>query len=391
MGTYDDKKDHTYSDDEDRSLNAKDVDSDNTTMTTQQLQDSFSQDDGADDSDGDSRNDGNSSDLGYSDDSASLSDAYFFPQREDLGKQPPSDSLPLLNHQTHYYGSTQDRSTSPLWMAGPLQEDVEMKEVENGNHSASLMHPSSSAENLQSRRRERRKRRRLQRQNQQQQRGSLSVVTQEQQQIQQPHRWKDKWFAVLFLVQLALVCLCSLRYGVSVLLFRDANTSWTAFGKFRWQQQQQKQQDSAHRLLTKVVVQANVTDSTYTNNMESISTAHSDAHTDDFVDLNEQPSTFVYKNDSSFTIDYHNVIALVGITGFYACVLTYLSFGFMLILARSLIQIMLVFSILLSLAWGMVGLYLDPYGVISVMGFSALLLTLGHVSGFTVNLGLSKS
>jgi hypothetical protein len=79
-----------------------------------------------------------------------------------------------------------------------------------------------------------------------------------------------------------------------------------------------------------------------------------------------------------FTIDYQNVIDLLLIAGFYACVLSYLSFGFMLILARALIQIMLVFSVLLATAWGIIGLTLDPYGAISVMGFTALLLTLGY-------------
>ncbi|CAB9530850.1 Plasma-membrane choline transporter [Seminavis robusta] len=81
---------------------------------------------------------------------------------------------------------------------------------------------------------------------------------------------------------------------------------------------------------------------------------------------------------TSFTIDYRNAIALLGVSGFYACILSYLSFGFMLIMSRALIQVTLVFSIILSLAWGMLGLTIDPYGVISIMGFGALLLTLGY-------------
>lgn len=82
---------------------------------------------------------------------------------------------------------------------------------------------------------------------------------------------------------------------------------------------------------------------------------------------------------SSFTIDYRNAIALLGVSGFYACILSYLSFGFMLIMSRALIHVTLVFSIILSLAWGMLGLRtIDPYGLISIMGFGALLLTLGY-------------
>lgn len=79
-----------------------------------------------------------------------------------------------------------------------------------------------------------------------------------------------------------------------------------------------------------------------------------------------------------FTIDYKNVLAIIFFAGFYACILSYISFGFMLILARSLIVIMLIFSIIVSLAWGLIGLTADPYGIISVTGFAALLSTLGY-------------
>lgn len=80
----------------------------------------------------------------------------------------------------------------------------------------------------------------------------------------------------------------------------------------------------------------------------------------------------------TFTIDYKHITAIVTIAGFYACILTYVSFGFMMILARALIQIILIFSVLLALAWGVIGLTLDPYGFISIMGFLSLLLTLGY-------------
>lgn len=81
---------------------------------------------------------------------------------------------------------------------------------------------------------------------------------------------------------------------------------------------------------------------------------------------------------NSFTIDYRNSIALLAVSGFYACILSYLSFGFMLIMSRALIQVTLVFSIILSLAWGMLGLTIDPYGMVSIIGFGSLLLTLGY-------------
>lgn len=84
---------------------------------------------------------------------------------------------------------------------------------------------------------------------------------------------------------------------------------------------------------------------------------------------------------ASFSIDYQNVITVFCVSGIYACVLSYLSFGFMLIIARSLIQITLISSVLLALLWGLCGMaLLDPYEVITIMGCSAFLLA----SGYTV-------
>ena len=80
-----------------------------------------------------------------------------------------------------------------------------------------------------------------------------------------------------------------------------------------------------------------------------------------------------------FSIDYRNLITVCCVSGIYACVLSYLSFGFMLIIARSLIQITLISSVLLALLWGLCGMaLLDPYEVITIMGCSAFLLALGY-------------
>jgi hypothetical protein len=82
---------------------------------------------------------------------------------------------------------------------------------------------------------------------------------------------------------------------------------------------------------------------------------------------------------AEFSIDYQNVIKLLCASGMYACVISYLTFGFMLIVARSLIQIILVFSVILALAWGICGtVFSDPDGFIALMGFSALILSLWY-------------
>lgn len=359
MGTHDL---NSLSDEEDPSLALKEAASDHTILT-ESMPDSFSQE-----TDGRDEHDAYSSDLGYSDDSASLSDSYFYPQMEDLGKQPPPpaalDSMPLL-HSPPLYGSIPDRSASPLWRAEPIQEDMEMEELVH--HP--VMHSPVATETGHARRKEKRKRRRMH----WQQHTSPAIRSH----AQPDHRWKDKWFAVAFLIQFSIVCLCAARFGVSVLLAHNprSSASWRPGGRFHWERQRPEQDFKQGNRHQEVIVEAN---GTSTSKSVSPSYIHSDARTDDYVDINDQPSTADYKKDS-FVIDYQNVIALVGITGFYACVLTYLSFGFMLILARHLVQIMLTFSVVLSLAWGMIGLYLDPYGLISALGFGALLLAIGHV------------
>jgi hypothetical protein len=51
----------------------------------------------------------------------------------------------------------------------------------------------------------------------------------------------------------------------------------------------------------------------------------------------------------------------------------------MLIIAKSLIQTALVFSILLAISWGFIGIAVQPFfGIIPVMGFVSLLLTVTY-------------
>ena len=78
----------------------------------------------------------------------------------------------------------------------------------------------------------------------------------------------------------------------------------------------------------------------------------------------------------SFRIDYATVFEIVGFTGVYAALLSTLTVGLMVILARSLIQSALVFTMVAASAWTVFGQVIEPYGIISILGFSALALTL---------------
>lgn len=91
-------------------------------------------------------------------------------------------------------------------------------------------------------------------------------------------------------------------------------------------------------------------------------------------------SSTVVVDNPPFTVDYKNVLSLLLISGLYSVVISYLSFAFMLMVARSLIPIMLVFTILLLLCWGMFGLTVTTVGGsgIAILGFSLFGLSLAY-------------
>lgn len=322
----------------------------------------------------------NDSYMAYSDDSASLSDAYFQPTDADMypglllansmnyhppfhhpsygslphqaphengfsplyplqyQQQQTQSSSPQMHHAQHHRGSN-NSSPMPSTIHEDREEDMVAETLPLTSHHRILT--KKQLKQLRQKKREQAARER-----------AVKLVRGQPQPLN--GKWNDVIWAIMFVLQLIVVLLCALRFGFHVILF-DQDSGWrqyvrTPTGKFHWE----------------------------TRSLTDNSFAYDATPTDDVL-VSAQPNSNIISGASqSFTIDYKNVIALVSITGFYACVMSYLSFGFMLILSKSLIQIMLIFSILASLSWGLLGLTMDPYGIISLMGFSALLLTLGY-------------
>jgi hypothetical protein len=329
----------------------------------------------------------------YSDDSASLSDAYFHPQSDDDLARPKGVDLarpkgvrmvgereldpltagqgqqyPMALASYTWYGSVDpaERSTSPLWVSGPIQEDSEaVPPCGTGPEHRSLI-AGDAFKNKLKKVGGKERRRRKQRKHRAKTAARERAVAQVRGKPQEVTSWQDFVFAVLFVIQFVIVVLCAFRFGFGVISFKDENISWShsireSKDRFHWQT----------RSVAHLAQNASINDLEYSDD----STMHTTTHTSS---LHQMFLASNVTSGDSFTIDYQNVIALVGISGFYACILAYITFGFMLILARSLIQITLIFSIVLALAWGLVGLVLDPYGMISVVAFAALLLTLGY-------------
>jgi len=406
----------------------------------------------------------------YSDDSASLSDAYFFPQSDDDLARPPryrgeqqlhqhqqqrqlhqnerdplngsnntdnnpsAGSFPLASYYgSLYYGATSaninsdksggadPRSSPPLWVSGAIQEDSELQEFvpqsrgyqrgpqhpdadagsssvanqkaasyssSSGQHNQFVRQGKGGAGGKKDRRRSRRQPHKQRTGAQQQQQNKLRLRHKEQQIAReravarvrgrvQKEEWRDVLYAFLFLLQLAAVVVCAIAFGFHLVESQSTNadTDTSSGGG-----------DTATATHTKTVSSVSLV-----NNSTLGQVVYTDDAVYDRTNHGGSPSSFSTTSSSSspasastepsvffFMFDYQNVVELVVVTGFYACILTYISFGFMLILAKALIQLMLVFSVLLALAWGLIGLSLDPYGVISIIGFAALLLTLGY-------------
>jgi hypothetical protein len=328
----------------------------------------------------------------YSDDSASLSDAYFHPQSDDdlarpkglfmrVGAEHDPLTAGLPQHPVaSWYGSVDaaERSTSPLWVSGPIHEDSEAMPPFGPN--LSLMEGGKTLKKVAGKDRRKRKQRKHRTERRQQEQAARErAVTQVRGKPQEVTRWQDFIFAVLFVIQLVLVVLCAFRFGFGVIRFKEENMSFSHYvrerkGRIHWQTRGVAELTHTHNALN-----ASINELVYTDDAYTAPDTHSSAHRIPSSSLSSSSiSSSTLASDDSFTIDYQNVIALVGISGFYACILAYITFGFMLILARSLIQITLIFSVVLALAWGLVGLVLDPYGVISIMAFTAVLLTLGY-------------
>lgn len=270
----------------------------------------------------------------YSDDSASLSDAYFFPQSDDDLARPARYKEEDTLHQYPFgsYGALDNpaKATPPLWLGEPIQEDAEMITLPHCDEANSRI---TSSENGVKRKKNRRQQRKLHAK----QRERISrekAVAQIRGRLQKGKEWRDKLFAVLFLTQLIVISLIALRFGLP--LFRS-NHKWFS-SIFR----------------TKA-----------TGGLASVGRHLKEYHSDK-------------KHAFEFTMDYKNFINLISISGTYACIIAFISFGFIMALGKALIQFILVFSILMALAWHIIGLTEDPYGVISIMGFSALLTTLGY-------------
>jgi hypothetical protein len=415
----------------------------------------------------------------YSDDSASLSDAYFLQSPPlpgsggllfGLVSDPESDGDPLMDptcllpprkqrggsnissltnshsssskrHLNHYGSNPHQRHTSSS-LSSPIDEDEpvvsEATSLLSNNHTGATTMTVTSFK-----RRQDRKRRQLRKQRQ-----HLRLQQQKHQQEQQEERERavtlvrgkrqlathtDRFWLILFVIQLLFVCYSAVWYGLSLTrpsvtivpatsdhgptasileslapphhtwlpwiksldpMSHPINVSKTASLPYDHGQDTSlslssattstTQQNIIDHLQDDDSIQPIIPDDTAPNVKSKAKHKHtiksSTTATGVTTTTESNGSTTVVVENARFTIDYKNVLSLLLISGGYACLTSYLSFAFMMIVARSLIAIMLVFTILLLLSWGVLGLTVTTYGgsAISILGFALFGLCLAY-------------
>ena len=182
--------------------------------------------------------------------------------------------------------------------------------------------------------------------------------------LQQANTCHDFIFAALFVAQLVVVLFCAIQFGSGVVLFQGS-AGWSPFSTMRGAQMESAiSDDDPMRFLSShddddSTLSQFVNDNKHTTTMSSTTTGQ------------QHVSQMAF----SFVLNYRTVMSITGITGFYACVLSLVTVGFMLIIAKSLIETTLVFCIVLSLAWGVIGFIVEPgHWMVPTMGFVALFI-----------------
>jgi hypothetical protein len=283
------------------------------------------------------------SQLTYSsDDSGSYSDAYFTRTETVVGWALPTSPI-QHHHQPCFYGALDTEphfqggsilpgnSYTRMFISGSiLEDDAHMMDEPTEQHFRYKARPFSALHTLA------RDQRKLIRRRQKEQEQRENLVRQVRGK-QQPEEWHDTLWLVLFSLQLSVVIFCAFYFGLNASIMTTSTTS------------------------SSMTSSNAVVPSSDDALMKSFFTDDAKKH-----------------HHESFRIDYTTVLEIVSITGLYAGLLATLTFGFMLILAQSLIQTSLMFTMVVAMAWAVFGLAIQPYGIISILGFCALASTLTY-------------
>ena len=144
--------------------------------------------------------------------------------------------------------------------------------------------------------------------------------------VVQPRKFRDVIWAILFLLQLGIMCWIGIQYGPDAL----------------------------------------VGDSSELN--------PSHGENDDDVTLHETE-----EDDAPLVLAYWNIIKISYTTGAFAMVLSSLALFAMISMSRRLVYVALVLSIAVSFAWGTIGIGISPRSFVPITGIISLMLSVGYM------------
>mmetsp|Transcript_23643 Transcript_23643/g.35257 ORF Transcript_23643/g.35257 Transcript_23643/m.35257 type:complete len:564 (+) Transcript_23643:134-1825(+) len=177
---------------------------------------------------------------------------------------------------------------------------------------------------------------------------------------EQPMRCRDVFFALLFFAQLAAVIYAGITFGTNAILpGQEGSEIFNVGGYFE----------------ASVPTGSEATD---TDSFDNVSGGNpfgtdSDVSGQQFLD-----ETIGGLKGVSVFVSYKNVIKVASACGAFAVTLSALALVIMMIIARRLIHVALVFSIGLSFTWGTVGIGLSPKSFVPITGIIALALSIGY-------------
>lgn len=150
----------------------------------------------------------------------------------------------------------------------------------------------------------------------------------------QSRSYKDVLFAVLFVLQLVMMCVVGLKFGPEALV------------------------ETAEDL------------------------GPGEGLLDDDGQMSEEPSGVEGadgEEDETIILAYQNIIKMAYTCGAFAIIVSALALAFMMAMSRRLVYVALVLSIGVSFAWGTIGIGISPKSFVPITGIIALMLTVGYM------------
>ncbi|KAL9181382.1 hypothetical protein ACHAXT_010187 [Thalassiosira profunda] len=97
------------------------------------------------------------------------------------------------------------------------------------------------------------------------------------------------------------------------------------------------------------------------------------------MDDDDAPIMEDIEDDAKIVLAYQNIVKMAYTCGAFAIIVSALALAFMMAMSRRLVYVALVLSIGVSFAWGTIGIGISPKSFVPITGIVALMLTVGYM------------